>query len=137
MAILPGCSLQAPATVAAIQGHVGNVSTWNAWELADAPGTVGKSTTSCHEVFASPAKYLWFLNFESQESPHARVRHVWPVGGRTTKLWASSRPTRRQRHGEAWRAGGLMLTAIVGRAVVEHGPTLMLSVARDRQAQRG
>ena len=28
------------ATVTVIQCHVGNVSTWNAWELGDAQGTV-------------------------------------------------------------------------------------------------
>ena len=58
----------APATVAAIQHHVGNVSTANAWELADAQGTVGKRATSSLEVSASDAKSLGFLNFERPDT---------------------------------------------------------------------
>ena len=59
---------EAPATVAAIQHHVGNVSTANAWELADAQGTVGKRATSSLEVSASDAKSLGFLNFERPDT---------------------------------------------------------------------
>jgi hypothetical protein len=40
---------KAPATVTAIRCHVGHVSTANAWELADAQGTVGKRSASSLE----------------------------------------------------------------------------------------
>ena len=48
--------LKAPATVTVTQCHVAHVTTWNAWELADAQGTVGKRAASCLEVTGSAAK---------------------------------------------------------------------------------
>ena len=50
----------APATVRVIQCHAGNVSTWNAWELEDAQGTVGKLSASSFEVSGSLSKYQGF-----------------------------------------------------------------------------
>ena len=47
---------EAPATVAASQRHMGNVTTANAWELADAQGTVGKRAASSVEVSGVPVE---------------------------------------------------------------------------------
>ena len=46
----------APATVRVIRCHAGNVATWNAWELADAQGTVEKISASASEVAGSRTK---------------------------------------------------------------------------------
>ena len=53
----------AAATVTVIQCHARNVYTANAWELADAQGTVGKLSASSLEVPGSRSKFQRSVNF--------------------------------------------------------------------------
>jgi hypothetical protein len=62
----------APATVAVIQCVAGNVATWNAWELADDQGTVGKLSASSLEVPGSRSKFHGSPNFESRARTRSR-----------------------------------------------------------------